>query len=75
MQALNSNVMESDFDLKARSMSVASVNLYNIKYVIMKAIIHYCYFSQKCHFLAETTQTKAGSVWTKNGEIPFIRIT
>ena len=49
MQALNSNVMKV-LNLKARSMSVARVTLYNIKYVIMKAIIRYCYFSPKMSF-------------------------
>ena len=50
MQALNSNVMKLALNLKARSRSVARVTLYNIKYVIMKAIIHYYHFIVEfCH--------------------------
>ena len=56
MQALNSNVMKLALNLKARSMSVARVTVYNVKCVIMKAILFSIAISrQKCQFLDDTT--------------------
>ena len=46
MQALNSNVIKLTLNIKARSRNVTRATPCNIKYIIMKAIIHY--FSLKC---------------------------
>ena len=56
-----SNVMKLTWNLKARSRSVACATPYNIKYIIMKAII-----------LSEATQTgKTPVSRRKNREIPY----
>ena len=69
MQALKSNVMNLALNLKGRSRSVARVTLYNIKYVIMKAIIRYCYLSPKVSWGIgdEMQHIKNGNTALKNG--------
>ena len=64
--------MKLALNLKARSRSVARITFYNIRYVIMRAIIH-CHFSQKIKIFSPKLPRRKPIVSQRKTEKSYIR--